>query len=256
MPVWIGTSGWQYRDWRGVLYPQGLAQRHWLARYVEAFATCENNSAFYRLPSHETFASWRSQLPDDFVMAVKSSRFLTHIKRLRDADEPVRRFVDAAEGLGDRLGPVLLQLPPTMAADPERLDACLALFPGYVRVAVEFRHDSWWNDDVRDLLAEHGAALCWADVRGRPRNPLWRTASWGYLRMHQGGAKPWPHYGDQAMRSWTRRLAETWPDGCDVYVYFNNDPGGAAVRNAARFADLTRTIGRTCSRTAITRRAG
>ncbi|NED97373.1 DUF72 domain-containing protein [Phytoactinopolyspora alkaliphila] len=249
MPVTIGTSGWQYRDWRGVLYPEGLAQRRWLGRYVEAFATCENNSAFYRLPSRETFASWRAQLPGDFTMAVKTSRFLTHIKRLRDAEEPVQRFLDAAAGLGDRLGPVLVQLPPTMDADPARLDACLALFPDHVRVAVEFRHDSWWTDDVRAILTAHGAALCWADVRGRPRSPLWRTAAWAYLRMHQGMACPRPHYGDQAMRTWVRRLCGTWPENADVYVYFNNDPGGAAVRNAVRFAELTRAHGRVCTRT-------
>lgn len=249
MPVHVGTSGWQYRDWRGVLYPDGLAQRRWFKRYAEAFATVENNSAFYRLPSKETFQSWRTRMPDDFTMAVKASRFLTHIKRLRDADEPVRRFLEAAAGLGDRLGPVLLQLPPTLRAEPGLLDACLTLFPPRVRVAVEPRHDSWWTDDVRAVLTAHNAALCWADVRGRPTAPLWRTSSWGYLRMHQGAAKPWPHYGDQALRTWSRRLAETWSDADDVYAYFNNDPGGAAVRNAVRFAQLTRDAGRTVTRT-------
>jgi uncharacterized protein YecE (DUF72 family) len=249
MPVHVGTSGWQYRDWRGVLYPDALPQRRWFERYVEAFATVENNSAFYRLPSHETVASWRAQMPADFVMAVKASRFLTHIKRLNDAEEPVRRFLDVAAGLGDRLGPVLLQLPPTLQAEPHRLAACLALFPDEIRVAVEPRHSSWWAADVQAILVEHDAALCWADVRGWPTTPLWRTSSWGYLRMHQGAAKPWPRYGDQALRTWGNRLAETWSDDQDVYVYFNNDPGGAAVRNAARFAELARDSSRTITRT-------
>ncbi|NEE02822.1 DUF72 domain-containing protein [Phytoactinopolyspora halotolerans] len=250
MPVFVGTSGWQYRDWRGVIYPDGLAQRRWFERYVKSFATVESNSAFYRLPRRETFASWRAQMPDDFVMAVKASRFLTHIRRLQEPREPVRRFLDAAAGLGDRLGPVLLQLPPTLQAEPGRLAACLDEFPADVRVAVEPRHTSWWTDEVRSVLEARDAALCWADVRGTPQMPLWRTASWGYLRLHQGAASPWPHYDDDMMRSWARRIGDTWADAEDVYVYFNNDPGGAAVRNAIGFAGIVGATGRTVTRTA------
>ncbi|WP_129668108.1 DUF72 domain-containing protein [Phytoactinopolyspora endophytica] len=249
MPVRVGTSGWQYRDWRGVLYPDGLAQRRWFERYVGAFATVESNSAFYRLPKQETFASWCAQMPDDFTMAVKASRFLTHIKRLQDPEEPVRRFLAAATGLADHLGPVLLQLPPTLQVEPKRLAACLGRFPQGIRVAVEPRHDSWWTDDVRAVLTDHGAALCWADAKGRPQTPLWRTTSWGYLRLHQGAAEPWPRYGDQALRTWAQRLADTWSDEDDMYVYFNNDPGGAAVRNAVRFAELVREADCTPTRT-------
>ncbi len=128
MPVHVGTSGWQYRDWRGVLYPAGVPQRRWLEHYAEHFATVENNNAFYRLPARETFTDWHDRTPGDFVMAVKASRFLTHIKRLRDPAEPVARLLGAAVGLGDRLGPILLQLPPNLAAEPERLDACLREF--------------------------------------------------------------------------------------------------------------------------------
>lgn len=243
MPVLVGTSGWQYDSWRGLFYPDGLAQRQWLEHYVTAFTTVENNSAFYRLPKLETFKSWRARTPDGFVMAVKASRYLTHIKRLQEPAEPVRRFMAAAAGLGDRLGPVLVQLPPNLPVEVERLAACLAEFPGGVRVAVEPRHDSWWTTEVRDVLAAHDAALCWADVLGRPRTPVWRTASWGYVRMHQGAANPWPRYGDQALRSWSRRIAETWPSGSDVYVYFNNDPGGAAVQDAVRFAAIAERAG-------------
>lgn len=251
--VRVGTSGWQYDSWRGGLYPATLPQRRWLERYVEAFATVENNSAFYRLPKHETFASWRERLPADFVMAVKTSRFLTHIKRLRDPGEPVRRFLGVAAGLGDRLGPVLLQLPPTLRAEPDRLASCLAQFPREIRVAVEPRHESWFDDGVsgavRDVLASHGAALCWADRLGRPAAPLWRTADWGYLRLHEGAAHPWPKYGGQALHAWADRLAATWDADQDVYVYFNNDPGGAAVRDAVRFAEVVRRQGHAVSRT-------
>ncbi len=118
-----------------------------------------------------------------------------------------------------------------------------------MRVAVEPRHPSWWTDTVRDVLTSHGATLCWADVLGRPRSALWRTAGWAYMRFHQGRASPWPSYGDASLRSWLHRIGEAWDTGCDVYVYFNNDPGGAAVRNAVRFAELARAKGWPVSRT-------
>lgn len=145
MSVLVGTSGWQYRDWRGVLYPPQVPQRLWLEEYARRFGTVESNNAFYRLPSRELFASWREHTPEGFVMAVKASRYLTHMKRLRDPEEPVRRLLTHAEGLGDRLGPVLLQLPPNLRADARVLEACLYCFPEGVRVAVEPRHASWWT---------------------------------------------------------------------------------------------------------------
>jgi uncharacterized protein YecE (DUF72 family) len=247
MPVLIGTSGWQYADWRGLLYPSGLPQNRWLARYAEGFGTVENNNAFYRLPAPELFARWREQTPDGFVMAVKASRYLTHVKRLVDPEEPVERLMRSVRGLGPKLGPILLQLPPTLRAEPERLHRCLRAFPANVRVAVEPRHTSWWTEEVHDILAERSAALCWADRLGKPLTPLWRTAPWGYVRFHEGAASPWPGYGDQALRAWIRRIGAAWHD--DAYIYFNNDPGGAAVRDAVRFGALGRTAGLTVSRT-------
>ncbi|WP_433225236.1 DUF72 domain-containing protein [Actinomadura formosensis] len=230
----IGTSGWQYTDWRGVLYPPGLPQRRWLQHYGDVFATVENNNAFYRLPSRETFELWRDNTPPGFVMAVKASRYLTHMKRLKDPAEPVARLMNAANGLGTKLGPVLLQLPPTLQADTDRLTACLRQFPAEVRIAVEPRHPSWWTDETRRVLERHGAALCWADSLGRPQTPLWRTTGWLYLRFHEGPAEPWPEYDDQTLQTWAGELAHDE----DAYVYFNNDPGGAAVRDALRFAAL------------------
>jgi uncharacterized protein YecE (DUF72 family) len=230
----VGTSGWQYADWRGALYPEGVPKRAWLERYAGEFPTVEVNNAFYRLPERSVFARWRDETPDGFVVAVKVSRYLTHVRRLRDPDEPVARLLDRAAGLGDRLGPCLLQLPPTLRADVDRLEACLAAFPSGVRVAVEPRHDSWWSDDVRDVLERHDAALCWADRAGRPITPLWRTAGWGYVRLHEGTASPPPSYGRRALATWLDRVDGAWPraTGADVFVYFNNDLGGAAVRNA------------------------
>ncbi|MBY8877551.1 DUF72 domain-containing protein [Actinacidiphila acidipaludis] len=239
MPLLIGTSGWQYRDWRGVLYPEKLPQRLWLEEYAGRFATVENNNAFYRLPTADIFADWRRRTPDGFVMAVKASRYLTHIKRLREPEEPVHRLMERAAALGDRLGPVLLQLPPTLRADPDALDACLRCFPRTVRVAVEPRHPSWWEAEraVRRVLERRGGTLCWADRDSRPVTPLWRTASWGYARFHGGRARPAPRYGRTALRSWAERLRAAWPgDADDVYCYFNNDTGGAAVADAAAFA--------------------
>jgi uncharacterized protein YecE (DUF72 family) len=238
MGLFVGTSGWQYKDWRGVLYPDGVPVRLWLEEYTEHFPTVEINNAFYRLPSRETFEAWRERVPGDFVVAVKASRYLTHIKRLKDPEEPVHRLMSHAEGLGDRLGPVLLQLPPTLRADTDLLDACLACFPASTRVAVEPRHASWWTPATRKVLEARGAALCWADVRARPVSPLWRTADWGYVRFHEGRAQAWPHYGRRSLETWAGRIGDTWAGDEDVYVYFNNDPNGAAVRNAKLFASL------------------
>jgi uncharacterized protein YecE (DUF72 family) len=232
----IGTSGWQYQDWRGGFYPAGCPERLWLSRYAESFSTVELNSAFYRLPATDNFRHWAEQTPPGFVVAVKASRYLTHVRRLADPAEPVARFLTRARGLGQKLGPVLLQLPPTLTAHPDRLDETLKEFPAGVRVVVEPRHPSWWRDDVREVLAAHGAALCWADRGGRPTTPLWRTADFGYLRLHAGRAAPWPSYGRRALDTWLHRLRETFGVDGDGYAYFNNDHGAAAVRNAATMA--------------------
>jgi len=235
MPVWIGTSGWQYRDWRDRLYPAGLPVRSWLEAYSARFATVESNNAFYRLPERHTFENWAERTPDDFVMAVKVSRFLTHVKRLAEPEEPVERFVDRTAGLGRKLGPVLLQLPPQLQAEPSRLRAALEAFPAGIRIAVEFRHPGWFTDEIRTLLTDRGAALCLADRRGL-LTPMWRTANWTYVRFHEGRSRPRPCFGRAALASWARRLAATWAVDEDVYVYFNNDHRACAPRDAARFA--------------------
>ncbi len=238
----LGTSGWQYKDWRDRFYPAGLPQRSWLEHYAGQFLTVEVNNAFYRLPERDTFAQWRDRTPDDFVVGVKMSRYLTHIKRLREPAEPVARFLGRATALGDKLGPVLLQLPPTLRADLPALNETLSLFPPEVRVAVEPRHPSWWTDELRELLTKHNAALSWADRRSRPIAPLWRTADFGYLRLHEGRAKPWPRYGATALTSWLDRIEEHLTD-VDTYVYFNNDPGGAAITDATVLAAQARRRG-------------
>ncbi len=239
MPVLVGTSGWQYRHWRDAFYPAGVPQRQWLEYYAGRFPTVESNGTFYRLPARATFEQWRARTPDGFVVAVKASRYLTHVRRLRDPAGPVGRMLEAFAGLGEKLGPVLLQLPPDMRADHALLDQALAQFPPGTRVAVEPRHRSWWSDPVRDVLTARGAALCWADRAGQPVTPLWRTADWGYVRFHEGTATPWPRYTDDCLREWAARVARAWPAPGLAFAYFNNDQEGAAVRDAAAFASLT-----------------
>jgi uncharacterized protein YecE (DUF72 family) len=252
VPVWIGTSGWQYRDWRGRFYPERLPVRAWLEEYAGAFATVESNNAFYRLPERDTFQAWAARTPDDFVMAVKVSRFLTHIKRLAEPEEPVERFVDRARGLGPKLGPALLQLPPRFRSDPGRLRATLDAFPRDIRVAVEFRDPSWFSNEVRAILEERDVALCLADRRG-PRTPIWRTAGWTFVRFHEGRARPRPAYGRAALATWARRLAETWSPDDDVFAYFNNDHRACAPRDAARFARQCAKVGLRPTRTPAVR---
>jgi uncharacterized protein YecE (DUF72 family) len=244
--VIIGTSGWQYRDWRGLFYPPKLPQRLWLEHYAQFFATVESNNAFYRLPEKATFENWRERTPADFRWAVKASRYLTHIRRLREPQEPVTRLMERAAGLGDKLDTILLQLPPTLKADAELLRECLAQFPPGTRVAVEPRHESWWTDEIRALLERYGAALCWADREEKPIAPLWRTTDWAYLRLHIG-VENW-RYRPETLQLWADRLAATWAPEEDVLVYFNNDPGGAATIDSVVFADAVRSTGRTTTR--------
>jgi uncharacterized protein YecE (DUF72 family) len=234
MSSWrVGTSGWQYRDWRGDFYPAKLPQRLWLDHYSGVFDTVEVNNAFYRLPERATFEKWKQQTPPGFVVTVKGSRYLTHIKRLKEPAEPVARLLDRCRGLGRKRGPILLQLPPNLQSAPELLNETLKQFPRTVRVAVEPRHESWWCDEVRDVLVRRKAALVWADRGGQALNPLWATTSWGYLRLHHGEHE-W-EYSAGGLRRWAERLQESFSEG---YAYANNDPGGAAPRDALKLRGM------------------
>jgi uncharacterized protein YecE (DUF72 family) len=180
-------------------------------------------------------------------VTVKASRFLTHVKRLRDPQEPVGRLMERVAGLGRKLGAVLLQLPPTLQRDAELLDACLGCFPAGTRVAVEPRHPSWWDPSTREVLERRAAALVWADSFGRAVTPLWRTTDWGYLRLHHGPGETWD-YGPDGLRHWAAQLSATWDDHEDVYAYTNNDPTGAALRDAVTLGRLLREQGRAVGR--------
>ena len=243
MPLYVGTSGWQYRHWKERFYPGGMAQGAWLEHYAERFQTVEVNNAFYRLPEPGTFAAWAERTPADFIVGVKASRYLTHIKRLREPQEPVERFLSHASHLGSKLGPVLLQLPPTLKRDAGLLKETLSCFGRRARVAVEFRHPSWYTDEIHSVLAENDAALCLADRDSRCITPLWRTAGWSYVRWHSGRATPAPCYGRTAMRSWAGRIAGLWSPEEDVFAYFNNDPQACAPRDAGVFARAAQGVG-------------
>lgn len=247
MPVLIGTSGWHYDDWRRAFYPDRLASVQWLPFYAEKFATVELNNAFYRLPERATFERWRDMTPDDFVFAVKASRYLTHVRRLQDPTEPVGRLLERARGLGPQLGPILLQLPPTLKVEPGRLDDTLAAFGPSVRVAVEPRHASWFVEEVRAVLEQRGAALCIADG-GPVETPRWHTVDWGYVRFHGGTARPRTCYKRRQIEVLSQQLLREWTADEVVYCFFNNDAHGCALRDARWFADACSRAGRPVTR--------
>jgi uncharacterized protein YecE (DUF72 family) len=247
--LWVGTSGWQYRHWIGVLYPAGTPSRQWLALYSANFQTVEVNSTFYRLPSGAAFAGWAASTPDDFRLSCKLSRYLTHVLRLRRPGPALERFLGRASALGPKMGPLLLQLPPDLEVAEGRLEETLAALPEGIRVAVEPRHPSWFRADVRACLERHRAALCLSDREGSPVCPLWRTATFGYLRLHWGG-RPGPGYDRGQLVAWLERLGDLHGREDDVFVYFNNDPQGAAVEDARQFSLLASSRGWRVSRTA------
>jgi uncharacterized protein YecE (DUF72 family) len=235
MPIRIGTSGFIYEHWRHRFYPPS-ARGSELELYAHSFNTVELNVTFYRMPAAPTFRSWATRVPDDFLFALKASRYLTHVRRLQQPRASVDLMVERARQLGHRLGPILLQLPPDLAADVPALAATIDAIPPDLRVAVEFRHPSWFTEGVRDLLIARNVALCWADRRG-PITPLWHTADWGYLRFHDGHGAPRSCYEWDELTAWADRLQAGWGDSADGVVYFNNDGNGCALRDAQRFGN-------------------
>lgn len=224
----VGTSGWHYRDWSGKFYPAHLETSGWLRYYSSHFVTVELNNSFYRLPDRTTFAHWGHEVPEGFVMTVKASRYLTHTRRLIDPDEPVARLWAAAQGLDPKLGPVLFQLPPSLDLQIDRLRRLLDVLPPAMQAAFEFRHSSWFTPQVFELLDSVGAALVWPDTPGR-RFSLPLTGGWAYVRFHRG-SRVTPGYRRSKLARWAERLAET--PASDAFIYFNNDQGCAAVRDA------------------------
>ncbi len=236
MQVRIGTSGWSYDHWRGAFYPPEVPKRRWLSFYAERFDTVEINATFYRLPTGGTVRGWVGAVPDRFRFAAKMSRYLTHVRRLGDTGG-IDRFAAAIAGLGDRLGPVLVQLPPRFPPDPERLAAFLAAMPDRWQVGVEFRDPRWFDDDVRTVLEAHGAALVWSDHPGSD-SPRWQTAPFVYVRRHGTTGRFAGRYGPRLIE-----LAHALVDArADAWCYFNNDLDAAAPRDAAELVRLVEEI--------------
>ena len=232
----VGTSGWVYPHWRGLFYPADLPQRGWFEFYAAHFDTVEVNNTFYRLPEPLTFERWREQAPSGFLYALKASRFLTHVKRLKDPEQPLQTFLDRAALLGDELGPLLYQLPPNWELNLDRLEAFLALLPPGGCHVLEFRNASWMVEDVYRLMERYGVAHCIHDMQPL-QVPLRVTSSTAYVRFH-GDAYHGGGYDRETLAPWARRMLGWQSGGLDVFAYFNNDAGGMAVRNARTLKEL------------------
>jgi uncharacterized protein YecE (DUF72 family) len=245
----IGCSGWNYKHWRGSFYAPELPVREWFTHYSSVFDTVEINNTFYRLPEPATFAAWRERAPENFLYAIKASRFITHLKRLREPEEPVARLFERACELQGHLGPVLYQLPESFHCDLTRLDDFLALLPRtlgelngtpadhVIRHVFEFRHPSWYTDDTQALLRAHGVVMCLHDKAGSAIfEPL--DTPFLYVRFHGPGGRYFGRYDLRRLEHWAATLAEQWRAGRDVFAYFNNDPEGMAVINAQELRAL------------------
>ena len=235
----IGCSGWNYQHWRERFYPRGCPPARWLGYYARFFDTVEVNATFYRLPTRKAVAGWVEQSPEGFLFAIKASRYLTHIKRLTDLGQGVERFYDRLEPMLDspKLGPVLWQLPENFRRDDERLAAALASLPAG-RHCFEFRHESWFAEDVYALLREHGVALVIGDTPKRPFQAHELTADWTFVRFHYGSRGRNGNYSERELAAWAERIA-TWRARADVSAYFNNDWNAYAIENGRHLQRLT-----------------
>ena len=230
-PVHVGTSGWHYKHWLGDFYPRRFPPAKMFSWYAREFHTVEINNSFYRLPEERTFAQWHRLAPAGFLFAVKASRFITHIKKLNNVEDAVRLFFARAQALGRSLGPVLFQLPPNWKANTERLSEFLSILPKGHRYVLEFRDESWSSDPVYQLLREHNVALCIHDWREMAW-PIELTADFSYVRFHGSGRCYGGNYPDNVLKQWAARI-EGWRSRLSqVFIYFNNDMGGHAIRNA------------------------
>ena len=230
MGVWIGTSGYSYKEWLGSFYPEGLPAKAMLGYYAARFPTVEINNTFYRMPAEKSLEAWRDEVPDPFVFVLKATQRLTHQKRLKGCEDDVAYFFKVARALGPRLGPVFVQLPPNLKKDVPRLQAFLALLPDDTRSAWEFRHESWFDDEVYAALAARNAALCIADAEDLS-TPVVATAPFGYLRLRR------PDYDEAALATWAERIAAE-ARFAESYVYFKHEEAGTGPRFAARLQAL------------------
>jgi len=240
--IHIGTSGWNYESWKGAFYPESLGPSKMLRAYAETFSTVEVYGTFYCLPKRETVREWRDQVPEDFRFAVKASRYLTHLKKLKDPEEPLERLFGVLEPFGNKLGPVLFQLPPKWKANPERLEALLEQLPPERPAAFEFRHPSWFCEEVYACLERHGVALCFYDFEQR-QSPERQTADFVYVRLHGPEREAYRgSYGDEALGELARKCRAWEQEATSVFCYFDNDQEAFAPHDARRLRELLQEI--------------
>jgi len=228
---YIGTSGWHYDHWRHRFYPDKLPKAKWLKFYAGHFASVELNNSFYRLPSEAAFANWYDSSPPSFTFAVKVSRFITHIKRLKDTEEAVEKFITRAKILGGKLGPLLYQLPPNMHRNDAVLESFLSTLPRGMKHVVEFRHQSWLEEAVFEILHRYNVGLCVFDMPSLSC-PVVAPADFVYVRFHGSTGLYFSCYSDEELANWAKRLTDLAGSLKEIYVYFNNDAEAFAVRNA------------------------
>ena len=234
----IGCSGWSYKDWRGPFYPDDIPQKRWLEYYATRFDTAEINASFYRLPTDNAVATWAATVPPGFVFAWKASRYITHNKKLKDCEESVPLVFGRMTALGD-IGPVLFQLPPQLRRNDERLAGFIRLLPAGYRCAFEFRHASWYDETVFEILRGANLSLVISDHHDAP-SPWLATADFVYVRGHGPGGRYFGRYGEDDLKAWAGHVAGWRGEGRDVFCYFDNDIKSAAPQDAAVLLALTR----------------
>jgi len=232
--IYIGTSGWNYSHWKGPFYPDTLQSALWLPHYADCFDTVEINNSFYQLPSEKRFQQWHDAVPDGFIFSVKASRYITHMKKLKDPDEPVERLLEHVKPLRDKRGVILFQLPPKWHRNVDRLEAFLDRLPETHRYTFEFRDSTWWDASVYRCLHRHNAAFCIFDLAGRV-SPREVTADFVYIRLHGPAEAYQGSYDSPALSGWAGACAAWKRQDRDVFVYFDNDRNGYAPQNARRF---------------------
>ncbi|MDQ4140290.1 MAG: DUF72 domain-containing protein [Bacteroidota bacterium] len=237
--VWVGCSGWHYKHWKGIYYPAGTPQADFLKYYLQDFNTVEINNSFYRLPTPETFATWYQSVPVNFLFSVKASRFITHMKKLKDPQQSFSKLMENVALLNEKLGPVLFQLPPHWQCDAPRLENFLQALPPYYRYTFEFRDHSWYNDTIYTLLETYKAAFCIYDLEYH-LSPLIVTADFVYIRLHGPLNKYDGSYSEEALQEWAHRCKTWQQEGKEVFVYFDNDMHSYAPFNARRLQELVR----------------
>ena len=239
---YVGCSGWHYEHWRGLYYPQALPKSKWLSFYARQFTTVELNNTFYRLPSDKAFTTWRESTPENFIFAVKVSRFITHIKRLRNLGATVENFLSRAAFLKEKLGPLLYQLPPSMKRNDELLQNFLSTLPSKYQHVIEFRHESWIDEAVFDILRRHNVGLCVFDMPGFSC-PLVATSDFAYIRFHGSEGPYSSSYSDEELTQWAQRIACLDQNVKASYSYFNNDADAFAIENAIALRNLLQWLG-------------